>query len=306
MKYKIGDKVRIKSLGWYKKNKNKFGKVWTSGKGDEIPFDKYMSKWCGKVMTISDVRADHYTMIEDLEGYWTDEMIEGLVEEETKPEPKFKIGSKVILAPYPCIVADFQWKDSLHGFVYTVRGDDFSKIVKEDELAFDERPTPTTDKIIKNIQADWNNFKDRYNIPDDYHFVDKNGNEINISEIVLEKKKPKYPKTYEECCEVLGIGIHGHYAVGYNSNTLSIFQNLFICRNAYWKIAGEEMGLGRPWSPSDSDYITGRYCIFVHRGNIICDTPAQDCILTFPTAEMRDAFYENFKEDIEECKELLQ
>ena len=31
----------------------------------------------------------------------------------------------------------------------------------------------------------------------------------------------------------------------------------------------------------------------------------QRCILAFPTAEMRDAFYENFKELIELCKELL-
>jgi hypothetical protein len=28
-------------------------------------------------------------------------------------------------------------------------------------------------------------------------------------------------------------------------------------------------------------------------------------ILVFPTAEMRDAFYENFKDLIESCKELL-
>lgn len=27
MKYKVGDKVRIKSLDWYNKNKNKYGDV---------------------------------------------------------------------------------------------------------------------------------------------------------------------------------------------------------------------------------------------------------------------------------------
>ena len=81
MKYKIGDKVRIKSLDWYNENKNEFGEVWTSG--GKIPFNKYMSYKCGKVMTISFVGADYYTMVEDLVGYWTDEMIEGLAEEET-------------------------------------------------------------------------------------------------------------------------------------------------------------------------------------------------------------------------------
>ena len=80
---------------------------------------------------------------------------------------------------------------------------------------------------------------------------------------------------------------------------------LYICRDAYWKIAGEEMGLGKPGSPTDSDYLTDRYCIFVFKGDIICNTPAQDCILTFPTDEMRDAFYNNFKDLIEQCKNLL-
>ena len=113
------------------------------------------------------------------------------------------------------------------------------------------------------------------------------------------EKKKEYPKTYKECIHVLE-----------EKNKMSIeqmntFRKLINARNAYWKLYGEEIGLGKPWEPSDSDYTTGRYCIFVHRGNIICDTPAQDCVLTFPTPEMRDAFKENFKELIEQCKELL-
>lgn len=127
--------------------------------------------------------------------------------------------------------------------------------------------------------------------------------------------KKEYPKTYEECCKLLGIDEYDlvqDYRVGKIRNIqserierLNILNKLLICRDAYWKLYGEEIGLGKPWEPSDSDYITGRYCIFVHRGNILCDTPAQDCIFTFPTEEMRDAFYENFDPDIEFCKELL-
>lgn len=76
MKYKVGDKVRIKNIDWYNENKNKLGNVWTSN--GQIPFDKGMSVWCGKIMTISFIGANYYTMVEDLVGYWTDEMIEGL------------------------------------------------------------------------------------------------------------------------------------------------------------------------------------------------------------------------------------
>ena len=137
----------------------------------------------------------------------------------------------------------------------------------------------------------------------DYEFVLKDGKTYFI------KKQPKYPKTYEECCKVMGIDSTIHHTIGTHfryRDTIEHFIKLLICRDAYWKLAGEELSLGKPWEPSDSDYITGRYCIFVNRGNIICDTPAQDCILTFPTEEMRDTFYENFKETIKQCLILLK
>ena len=141
--------------------------------------------------------------------------------------------------------------------------------------------------------------------PDGYIFKDENGNVINATKIVLEKKKKEYPKTYEECAKLLNTycGSIG----GYNWKLLSYFQKLLICRDAYWKIAGEEMGLGKPWEPTNGNgekvYSIVRYCGTIKK-NPICDF--SNChILEFPTKEMRDAFLENFKEEIEICKELL-
>jgi hypothetical protein len=64
------------------------------------------------------------------------------------------------------------------------------------------------------------------------------------------------------------------------------------------------MGLGKPWKPDWN--IRGYYAIARSYG-IVVKTSNYNCDLTFvfPTAEMRDAFYENFKELIESCKELL-
>ena len=228
------------------------------------------------------------------------------MEEETKP--KFKVGDKVILDPYPCVVTDVNWRDSLHGFVYTVRGADFGKMVGEEDLVLDERTVPNTNEIIQLIKNDWNNFKDRYDIPDDYHFVDKNGNEINISEIVLEKKKKEYPKSYEECLNILGYNIAHTIPMNHGHNGLLIMklQRLLIYRDAYWKIAGEEMGLDGPWEPDWKNDEQFKYIITCRRGCIIKDTyTAKDVILAFPTEEMRDAFKENFDPDIEICKEFL-
>ena len=120
-------------------------------------------------------------------------------------------------------------------------------------------------------------------------------------------KKPKYPTTYEECIELLYLQdliVEGR--CGYEWRIISNLQKLLLCRDAYWKIYGEEMGLGKPWKP---DWTSGKpfYCISVS-GNTIVKGKwyADNKILAFPTEEMRDAFYENFKDLIESCKELLK
>jgi hypothetical protein len=89
--------------------------------------------------------------------------------------------------------------------------------------------------------------------------------------------------------------------VGYNSELICKLQVLLLCRDAYWKIYGEQMGLGKPWEPLDAKdkYIIRRAGDAIVKGYNI------SCVLEFPTAEMRDAFYENFKELITSCKELL-
>ena len=128
------------------------------------------------------------------------------------------------------------------------------------------------------------------------------------------RKKPQYPDTYKECCSVLGM-TYDYPDIQMVSieecNLYSSFIQLIRCRNAYWKIAGKEMGLGKPWKP---DYIEEsleqgppiKYVINytgTHIGKYMKCTPSY--ILSFPTEEMRDAFYENFKDLIEACKELL-
>ena len=142
----------------------------------------------------------------------------------------------------------------------------------------------------------------------DNDFADKV--ELNLSnrELIQEddkwfvvKKKSKYPKTYEECCEIVGC-LADYVWGGYKQDLFQTFHMLYICRDAYWKIAGEEMGLGKPWSPIDSGVCYG---ISSWAGEILHDTTVKWCILSFPTKEMKDIFYENFKKEIEICKELL-
>ena len=97
MKYKVGDKVRIKSLDWYNKNKDENGRVYCS----YIGFSKEMTKYCGKVLTIMTIgnqdigSKQKYFMCEtDYAWGFTDEMIEGLADD--KPQEKMVNKQKFI------------------------------------------------------------------------------------------------------------------------------------------------------------------------------------------------------------------
>ena len=133
------------------------------------------------------------------------------------------------------------------------------------------------------------------------------------------EKKKEYPKTYEECCKVMGVNHtndldiceHCDYKteITYYEDSLlekiEALYRLIICRDAYWKIAGEEMGLGKPWEPDYTEKAV-KYCLRTNYCRIVQTRTSHDNHpFSFPTEEMRDAFYENFKELIESCKELL-
>ena len=139
-----------------------------------------------------------------------------------------------------------------------------------------------------------------------------------ISDLYDKLHEPKYPKTYEECCDVLNIDTirRIEYEKSWEFRSinqydidilvqLKYFRKLLICRDAYWKIAGKELGLDKPWKPV-WDESEDLYTIHTFNGEIrLSGTAHRNAILVFPTEEMRDVFYKNFKDLIEQCKELL-
>jgi hypothetical protein len=304
MKYKVGDKVRIKSVEWYNENKDKDGVVnLILSSNSRYNLVESMTAFCGKVVTIGhvDERRNCYEIKEDVEEYhwaWTDEMIEGLVEEGTK----FDI--------------------ALSGRIYVKLNENYCDLTREkDDVSTTYRKVDELATKIDKELPSGNQYV--LELLDGYQFVDENGNVINATTIALEKKKTEYPKTYEECCKILGFNseitaeLIFHYPLkcgDYTTmrlpemNKFEKFIQLYLCRNAYWKLYGEEMGLGKPWKPdweeSDGGY---RYCIVNRSNNIelVCEWLGENYILSFPSAETRDIFYVNFKEEIEKCKELL-
>ena len=322
MKYKVGDKVRIRSLDWYNKNRDRIDEV-VCGKTIFIPD---MVKYCGEIVTISDVRPiiDVYHIKEDGGMFsWTDEMFEGLVEEEMSLDKAGQITDLEYEGLAYTLPDGYIFKDENGNEILT------NKIILEKvntlKIQSDSMETEThrgyctteEDTTNKSKKVAWFTFGDN-------DFADKVELDLSNRELIQEdgkwfvvKKKPKYPKTYEECCEVLGLNItHSELLFYYplkcgdyttfrlpEMETLEKFIQLYLCRNAYWKIAGEEMGLVKPWKPTKDKMV---YSIYRHSNKIETDVFSGESVtFEFPTKEMRDVFYENFKEDIEKCKEFL-
>lgn len=239
-----------------------------------IGFSTLMSKYCGEVLTIqSKTNMNTYCMKEDGgQFFWSDDMIEGAMNisklgtASNPVEPKSNAN---------CLTRE-----------------------RVDELAI---------KIDKELPSGNPNV---WELPDGYQFVDENGNVINATIIALEKKKTKYPNTYEECCEIIHSDPKFYVDTHLYSGTLGTLYKLLICRDAYWKIAGEEMGLDKPWKPDYSGTFEHgtpiKYVIYNIGTHIVKERKSSpNHILAFPTEEMGAAFYENFKKEIEICKEFL-
>lgn len=163
-----------------------------------------------------------------------------------------------------------------------------------------------------------------YELPDGYHFTDENGNVIDATKILIKKNTPTYPKTYEACWKVFGLkhnlslwwnayDAHSGIVSKLPKELLGIkeriesLSKLLVCRNVYWKLYGEEIGLDGSWEPDWNDNNQPKFGIHNVQNDIrnINLRVLKNLILVFPTEEMRDTFFENFKDLIEDCKELL-
>ena len=133
-----------------------------------------------------------------------------------------------------------------------------------------------------------------YKVPEDMEAEVTEGGEI-----ILKPKQLEWPKTWEECMDLLD-----EEKKRANIRLTGTLSRLLFARDAYWKIIGEQLCHGKPWTPSDCQIVYGLSRI---NGKIekIDDVFGCVMVLEFPSREMRDAFYENFKDLIEECRELL-
>lgn len=249
----------------------------------------------------------------DLSSKLQDKFVTFHLEEFLEKYP-YKIGDKVKtvrINDFIGRITNVQWDDNEKQIIYTVEWDDVNKSTltyfvtglqpyKKDENMNQENETNPQEI---NYKINLNNpCLDGYNkieliLPDNWKFKQKDGKMFGI--------RKQYPKTYEECSKILHTSCSKISIPGYKEYQVALFQELLICRDAYWKIAGEEMGLSGSWAPDFKDNSDKYFICYVK--DEVWKSNIRDCnkILVFPTEEMRDTFYENFKDLIKKCKEFL-
>lgn len=129
MKYKIGDRVKIKNFDWYNANKNSEDAIIFQ---DWRIFYEDMSNFCGKVVTIDayNPQGDYYVIKEDGKtNFWSDAMFEGLAIEK---EPQEKMVSLDDACKWiEDNIFDFPWYDSEGEFSSKDVADAFRKAMEE-------------------------------------------------------------------------------------------------------------------------------------------------------------------------------
>lgn len=192
----------------------------------------------------------------------------------------YKVGDKVIYEDKVREVTKMVWEEHTNTVAYKLDDKLYCNVIKELQLCKEE----TMEEL-------------RIDFPEGYGYAG-----IENKQVIFTKIKPQYPKTYEECCEVLGYDDRDTYCVFHTLADERLFETLYllkVCRNAYWKVA-------EGWSPDFTNKEEKKFTIlFVGNEIYFSGTYVRNCFLAFPTAEMRDAFCENFKELIEQCKEVL-
>jgi hypothetical protein len=236
----------------------------------------------------------------------------------------FKVNDIVVNDNYSCtgIITEMRWDNDNREVKYCVEFENLDTIVwfnhneiksNKDELFHEDNKEPLHELCEKLCNNKLSTLIINSEVCDDEVelILDDYEIEVRDGKTYAIKKKSKYPETYEECCGVLGMTYDFPDIRMVSTDEYILYSNfiqLIRCRDAYWKIAGEQMGLDKSWEPewekSDSGYV---YCIVNKCNNIglICEWLRNNYILSFPTAEMRDMFYENFKDTIKKCKEFL-
>ena len=208
----------------------------------------------------------------------------------------YKVGDKVNSPCRGCVktITSMGWDDYLNTITYKLDDREYTHIALlkvVNDLPLVEQEPMEEKKINQMSLANCDLDEIEIVLGDKFELKIKDGKYYAV------RKKPQYPTGYIDACGVLGISVTSQRemdVVVFGDELYALYQ-LLVCRNAYWKIAGD-------WKPDWENPVHNKWFYAnINKGNLRYESH----LLVFPTAEIRDAFYENFKDLIEQCMELL-
>ena len=204
----------------------------------------------------------------------------------------YQVGDKVVTNDCDvCKIHSMYWDRGLNRISYTLETPiGLSKGWGVNELQPAEEKQPMEEKKINQMSLANCDL-------DEVEIVLGDKFELKIKDGKYYAVRKQYPTDYIDACSVLGISVTSQCEMDvevYGDELYALYQ-LLVCRNAYWKIAGD-------WKPDWENPVHNKWFYAnINKGNLRYES----YLLVFPTAEIRDAFYENFKDLIKQCKELL-
>lgn len=177
---------------------------------------------------------------EKLENYYVF-TIEGFLKEFS-----YKVGDKVIHNGEVKEIIEAKWSKFRNTVVYTIKG--INSVIDCYNCKFiypykkEEKIEETPIDYVKESNGIY-----RIVLNHQFDMV------VDEGEYYAIKRKAKYPNTISECFNSL----EDDELV--NNKLLYAFRDLIVARNAYWKIAGKQMGLSKPWKPDWKDFCESKY-----------------------------------------------
>lgn len=200
-----------------------------------------------------------------------------------------------------CIIKNMHFCDNKMIYTLETLNGDFIYCTKQNITKFDMIKLSTDTEMKKNAITISDIEADKIEIV----LSDKLEMLVEDGKTYIVKKPIVFPTEYKDCTVMLGIFDNGDFE-DYEEIGFALLKQLIICRNTYWKIAGEQMGLGKPWEPDWSMYSEKKYCIKYSQNEIkTCEYVTESKLLSFPTKDIRNKFLESFRKLIEECAKYI-
>ncbi len=274
--------------------------------GEKIIFQGNNSECCYYLQN-----SIHLINVEDVDWFEPNNFVIFTLEDFLQKYP-YKVGDKVLLNNQVKVIKGVGWDSTNNEVIYTLETNINGVNTQYQVFNYDLLPYKEEDDDTKIYTDNAINDDSKTDIIiNGENLIAPNGYTIenatrNNNRLIVEyiKNNLQYPKSYEGCRMILNQELEEQSTLGYKGADFYYFQLLIICRDAYWKIAGEELGLSEPWKPNFGEnfiYAIGAFYGTIQKTMV---TGGRG-ILLFPTEEMRDAFYENFKFLIDKCKEFL-